>query len=484
MDVKHKELSFQLMVEASPIALILVNSFGKIAYVNNFTENLFLYKRNELMGKDVAILIPSRFRSYHPKFMNEFFIHPETRQMGKNRDLYALRKDGKEFPVEIGLNPIVTVDGTLVLATIIDISEREKANEQFRLMVESAPNSIILVDFSGKIVMINKQTENLFGYTREELIGNKMEILVPKRLKAHHPRLRQNFYDVPKARPMGAGRDLFGVRKDGTEVPVEIGLNPIEKDGNRFVLASIIDITERKKNDEEIRLYTKRLEDKNKELEQFTYIASHDLREPLNSINSLIDLVIEEDFEKLDIEVQQRLSFISKSSNRMKDLVKGLLDYARIGKDSEFLQVDFNNIVRYVLNDLELIIEDSNAKIVVRKLPVLEALELEIRLLFQNLITNSIKYRSKERPLEIEIFSKKVKEGWEFSVRDNGIGIPESQREKIFVIFQRLHGRDEYEGIGIGLSHCRKIVELHDGKIWVESELGKGSTFHFFIPLK
>jgi light-regulated signal transduction histidine kinase (bacteriophytochrome) len=168
----------------------------------------------------------------------------------------------------------------------------------------------------------------------------------------------------------------------------------------------------------------------------------------------------------------------------MKDLVKGLLDYARLGKNSEFEQVDCNEIVATVVNDLEVLIKNSEAEIKVNKLPVFHALEIEMRMLFQNLISNAIKYKSPNQNPRIEITAKKVKNGWEFAVSDNGIGIPPDQKEKIFIIFQRLHRRDEYEGIGVGLAHCRKIVELHDGKIWVESEPGKGSTFYFFIPLK
>lgn len=484
MNVKHKELSFQLMVEASPIALVLVNSFGKIAYINSYAEKLFLYEKSGLIGKDVGILIPERYRNKHPHFMQKYFAHPETRKMGENRELFGVKKNGIEFPVEIGLNPIVTVEGTLVLAAIIDITEREKANEQFRLVVESAPNSMVLVDYSGHIVMVNRQTEVLFGYKRNELVGQKVELLIPARLQKYHPSLREKFYAHPQARPMGAGRDLYGVRKDGKEIPIEIGLNPLEKNESHFVLASIIDITERKKTEEEIRLYTKRIEDKNKELEQFTFIASHDLREPLNSITSLIELLLEDAGGKLDDETLKRLNFISQSSNRMKDLVKGLLDYARLGKNSEFEQVDCNEIVATVVNDLEVLIKNSEAEIKVNKLPVFHALEIEMRMLFQNLISNAIKYKSPNQNPRIEITAKKVKNGWEFAVSDNGIGIPPDQKEKIFIIFQRLHRRDEYEGIGVGLAHCRKIVELHDGKIWVESEPGKGSTFYFFIPLK
>lgn len=482
MDVKYKELDFQFIIEALPVALVLVDNLGKIVYLNSFTEHVFSYKKNELVGEDVEKLISTRFRSDYSIFMNEYIVLSEKQQWGEKFELFALKKNGEEFPVEIGLNSIVTSDDHYILVSFIDIAERRKASEQFRMVVESSPSSIILVDYKGHIIMINKQTETLFGYTRSELLGERMEILVPERLKAHHPELREKFLMSPESRPMGAGRDLFAVRKDGIEVPVEIGLSPLEKDGKNYVLASIIDITERKKNEEAVSLYTKRLEDKNKELEQFTYIASHDLREPLNSISSLVDLILQYDLDKLDESILKKFHFIAKSSTRMKDLVKGLLDYGRLGRNAEFKKIDINYILDEVLSDLEQLINNSEIEIIVHELPELYVLEMEIRLLFQNLISNAIKYRSKERRARIEISAQKVKKGWEFAIADNGIGIPKDQFDKVFVLFQRLHGRDEYDGIGIGLAHCRKIVELHDGKIWVESELGKGSTFNFFIP--
>ena len=470
------------MVEASPIAIIVVNPLGKISYTNSHTEELFMYTKNELHGRDLDVLIPEKYRLHHSHLFKDYTKSPVTRKIGENRDFYALKKNGVEFPVEIGLSPIVTNDGMLIMATVIDITERKRAGEQFRLVVESAPNAMILADFSGNIVMLNRQAEVLFGYKREELVGKKVEQLIPKRVHQHHPKLRKKFYARPEARPMGAGRDLFGIRKDGTEIPLEIGLNPIQQGDSHLILASVIDITERKKSEEAIRLYTKRIEDKNKELEQFTYIASHDLREPLNSISSLIELFVESESDKLGDEALQQLEYITQSADRMKDLVKGLLDYARLGKNSEIVKVDFNRIVELVINDLEIAVKESGAKIKMEKLPVLKVQEMEIRLLFQNLISNAIKYCPPNRNPEIEISAEKVKGGWQFAVCDNGIGIPSNQKEKIFVLFQRLHGRNEYDGIGIGLSHCRKIVELHDGKIWVESGPDKGSIFYFFIP--
>lgn len=485
MDATFKPPVFQSIVEASTIAHIVINSVGKIEYLNTCAEEIFYYSKKELSGREIVTLFPQRCHSGFWAFLQTFILQSGKLKTATNNELYALRKDGTEFLVEVGISFVGNdTEDSLLLLTFIDKTEREKASEQFRLVVESAPNAIILVDYSGRIIMVNKQTEILFGYRRNELIGERMEIFVPKRLKKRHPTLRQHFYNNSHARPMGAGRDLYGLMKDGTEVPIEIGLNPIEKDGTHFVLASIIDITERKKTEDAIRLYTKRIEAKNKELEQFTYIASHDLREPLNSISSLIELFVENESHSLDKEALKQLEYIAKSSTRMKELVKGLLDYARLGKNAEFKETDLNQIVELAKDDLELSIKDAGAEIEIQKLPVLNVLEIEIRLLFQNLISNAIKYRNPGVAPKIKISANKVKGGWRFAVEDNGIGIPSNQKEKIFIIFQRLHGRNEYEGIGIGLSHCRKIVELHDGKIWVDSELNNGSTFYFFIPIK
>ncbi len=206
---KHNELTFQLMVEASPSALILVNNLGKIAYINSFTEKLFQYTKNELVGKALETLVPNKYLEQHFHSLQSYFNNPTSRQMGESRELYALKKDGSEFPVEIGLNPIVTDDGILVLAAIIDISERKKTERQFRLVVESIPNAIILVNSKREITMINKQTEIQFGYTPEELIGEKMEMLVPNRFKKEHPEHRDTFFMKPETRSMGSGRDLY-----------------------------------------------------------------------------------------------------------------------------------------------------------------------------------------------------------------------------------------------------------------------------------
>ena len=247
------ERRFRLVVEAAPNAMVMVDRAGKIVMVNAQAERVFGYSRAELVGQPVEMLVPERLRSHHPELRKTFFADPQPRPMGAGRDLYGLKKDGSEFPVEIGLNPIETDEGTMVLSAIVDITARKAAElalreseQRFRLVVEAAPNAMVMIDRAGKIVMVNTQAERVFGYSRAELVGQPVEMLVPERFRSHHPELRKTFFADPQPRPMGAGRDLYGLKKDGSEFPVEIGLNPIETDEGTMVLSAIVDITARK----------------------------------------------------------------------------------------------------------------------------------------------------------------------------------------------------------------------------------------------
>jgi light-regulated signal transduction histidine kinase (bacteriophytochrome) len=234
---------------------------------------------------------------------------------------------------------------------------------------------------------------------------------------------------------------------------------------------------------------TQQLETANKELrfhlselEQFSYVSNHDLQEPLRTLTQFTQILNEKYADTVDEEGKKYIEFISKSAARMKLLVKDLFEYSMLGKESVKTHIDCNNTVDAVLSDLEDSIKESNAKISVQKLPTVHGYETEMRLLFQNLITNAIKYQKKDIVPEIIISAERQEKEWLFSMKDNGIGIDEKHNEKIFIIFQRLHNRNEYEGTGIGLAHCKKVVEMHGGKIWVESTPGAGSTFLFTIP--
>lgn len=250
---KRAEERFRIVVEAAPSAMMMVNSDGAITLVNKQTEKLFGYERQELLGQPVEVLVPERYRSSHPNARKIFSGQPSARAMGAGRDLYGLCKDGSEVPIEIGLNPIETSEGAFVLTSIIDITHRKRAEERFRRLIEHAPNGMVMVDQQGKISLVNAQIEKWFGYSRDELIGHPIETLVPQRFHSHHAAYRDEFIKNPSPRPMGAGRDLYGLRKDGYEFPVEIGLTPIDTEQGTMVLGTIVDITERKLAEQKMR---------------------------------------------------------------------------------------------------------------------------------------------------------------------------------------------------------------------------------------
>jgi PAS domain S-box-containing protein len=251
--VQKSERRLKQVVEAAPNAMVMIDAKGKIDMVNAQTEKLFGYQRDELLGQAIEMLVPERFRPHHPELRTSYFGKPASRPMGAGRDLYGLKKDGSEFPIEIGLNPIETEDGTMVLSAIVDISSRKRLEERFRQVVESAPNAMVMINVEGRIEMVNAQTERVFGYERMELIGQPIEMLVPQRFRPNHPELRGSFFTKPQSRPMGAGRDLYGLKKDGSEFPIEIGLNPIQTDSGMMVLSAIVDISSRKRLEERFR---------------------------------------------------------------------------------------------------------------------------------------------------------------------------------------------------------------------------------------
>lgn len=476
------EERLRLILDAAPNGMLMVNQKGEIVLVNSQVERLFQYHRDELLGKSVDLLVPDATRGKHPSYRDQFFADPQARSMGVGRDLYGLRKDGSQIPVEIGLNPLRTEGEMFVLASIVDITERKRSEERIRLVVEAAPSGMIMVDHSGKIALVNSQVERLFGYSREELLGQYIEVLVPDAARSKHADYRNEFFAAPKARSMGAGRDLYGLRKDGSQIPVEIGLNPLITEGERFVLASIVDITERKHAEELLRAKVLELQRSNDDLQQFAYVCSHDLQEPLRVISNYTRLLAKRYQGKLDKNADEFIDFTVDAAKRMQELINDLLVYSRVQtKGQAFKETSCSAAVEMALANLKVTIEENGARIHTEPLPTVRGDSSQLIQLFQNLLSNAVKFRSKDAPY-IEISAKDIGTSWLFTIQDNGIGFDIRHAERIFVIFQRLHAKETYQGSGIGLAVCKKIVERHGGNISVESVPGKGTSFHFTLP--
>jgi PAS domain S-box-containing protein len=363
-----------------------------------------------------------------------------------------------------------------------EIAERVRAHGGFRQLLESAPDAFIIADHHGQIVLINTEAERIFGYPRSELLGRPIEILIPQRFHARHIEHRGEFAVNPRIRPMGSGLELYGLRKDGGEFPVEISLSPLETDEGMLISAAIRDVTERKQSQERLRHYAEQLQQSNLDLQQFASVASHDLQEPLRTIATFCDMLHRSYHGRFDAQADQWLTFVMDGARRMQALVQDLLAYSRLESRAQpWETVHCGEVFKKAAANLQSSIEETGATLTCDNLPDVQGEPAQLAQLFQNLLSNAIKFRGPQPP-RIHASAEPSDDVYVFSISDNGLGIDPKHHERIFELFKRLHPADRYPGTGLGLAICRKVVIRHGGRIWVESEPGKGSTFRFTIP--
>lgn len=405
-----------LAVEASPNGMVMANRDGIIVMVNSTTEKLFGYSRQELIGRPLEVLVPERFRQRHPEYRQAYINESQSRPMGHGRDLYGLHKSGREFPVEVGLNPVETEHGIFVLAAIIDISDRKHAEEMIHLAVEAAPNGMVMTDHAGVIMMVNSTTEELFGYRRQELIGQPIETLIPASHRAHHPQLRSAFLQHPSKRAMGHGRDLYGLHKSGKEFPVEIGLNPIRTPAGMIVLASVIDITERKHQEEQLKAALK-------EKDLLLSEIHHRVKNNLQIIDSLLGMQSDTVNNSTAIEV------LKESQNRVKSMA---LIHQILYQSLDFSRIDFSSFIQSLVNSLSTsyALDSARIQLNIDTDEVLIPIDISIPLglILNELCTNAMKYAFPEnRSGNINITLKHQDSNhFRAQVSDDGIGIPEN----------------------------------------------------------
>jgi PAS domain S-box-containing protein len=413
-----------------------------------------------------------------------------AQHIGTGIELTGRRRDGSEFPIEIMLSPLESAEGILVTAAIRDITVRKAAEERvvqmegrYRGLLEAAPDAMVVVNAAGEIVLLNVQAEKQFGYRRDELLGQEVKNIIPdgfaERLIADGTRTAADAL----AQQIGTGIELIGRRKDGSDFPIEIMLSPLESAEGVLVTAAIRNITERKKSEVQQVATFGELKRSNDELQQFAYVASHDLQEPLRMVASYTQLLAQRYKGRLDTDADEFIAFAVDGSNRMQGLIQDLLTYSRAGTNGKVLhEISSENAFQRALDNLGVAIEESGTVVTHDALPVVATDATQLTQVFQNLIGNAIKYRRTEAPRIHVSARKNENREWIFSVRDNGLGIDPQYFERIFVLFQRLHGREEFKGTGIGLAICKKILERLGGRIWVESQPGAGSNFLFALP--
>jgi PAS domain S-box-containing protein len=470
------------LLESATDAILAVDAAGRIAYANRRTEEYFGYTGIELVGMEIEQLVPQASRDAHREYRDRFINAPRVRAMAPSLDFHARRKDGTEFPVEVSLSPVGGQSGARILATIRDMTEARHAQEyhaQISALVEASSYAIVSYKLDGTVLTWNQGARILYGWSPEEMIGRSVSAVIPEHRMAQHLQQIQDIAVGKGAQEYEAARR----RKDGSIVQAAVSKAPILDAHGTVVAISTIsyDITERVRAERELRERTEELVRSNAELEQFAYVASHDLQEPLRMVASYLQLLEQRYRGRLDSDADDFINYAVDGARRMKQLINDLLNFSRAGRGLQLRPIELGHALERARAVLALAIEESGAVLNANRLPRVMGDEARLAEVLQNLISNAIKFRSAEPP-RIRIGAVRDDANWTISVSDNGIGIDPEYQERIFAMFQRLHGRDEFPGTGIGLAICKRILERIGGRIWVESRPGCGATFHFTLP--
>lgn len=473
------------LFESVPVALLVVDVDGRIIATNSALRRLFGYDPGELEGQNVEVLVPPEVAAGHPELRTAYMQVPYQRTMGTGNDLEGVTKSGGRVAVEIGLNAIELDQQQHIVASVVDVTALRAEQEKTRMAVDASASAMVMMNSSNEIVLVNRQAVAVFGYQEHELVGQPIEVLVPERYRRRHGVYRGSYLADPTERAMGGDRTLHGLRADGTEFPLEIGLTPVDDHGQLMVLATVIDITERVQAEEEIKRQNTDLRRLNEELGQFAYSASHDLKAPLTTLDGML-LCLQDDLDDGNLPSAHANSARARDlAKRLAHLIEGLLGFARSEHlEAKIDEVNLHDLVETVALDLRAPFSSHGVEFR-NEVPQELFLCTDHRRLSQaleNVLCNGAQFSNRNRDDRfVAIGARRDGNDLVITIEDNGVGIPTEVHDQVFVMFRRFGNHDQ-EGSGLGLALVKQHIDHLGGRITFDSD-ETGTTFTIRHPI-